>query len=153
MRAYIFHRHLFFFFVLLYLAAVFHGPRMGRSEFYPFFNWSLFSHTGSIRNAVVLIVDDINGVKLEKPTIYYYLPRQLQARKGVRLSKLLVDIHKALHNNDQTRYRHYVNILREEYFRSMRSATFRIAIIEYNPTERLKTGEFEIKKVLSELST
>lgn len=150
MREYLFRRRILIFLVLGYVMVSLYGPKMGRSEFYPFFNWNLFSYTHSIRHDVVVIVHSINGVNLEKPTIYFYVRDKFTrtASDEIRLRKLLWDLWGHHRKGNQKQVDKFLDIIRSKYFSEVRAAEYEIALIKYNPLERLKTGKIEYSRTI-----
>ncbi len=150
MREYLFRRQILLFLVIGYVFASLSGPRLGRAEFYPFFHWGLFSYTHSIRSDVVVLVHSINGVSLKEPTIYYYIPNRFVRPSGekIRLRKLLWGLWSAHRKGNQKRVEKLLNIIKSKYFSEVRTAEYEIAIIKYNPIERLKTGKFESRTII-----
>ena len=150
MREYLFRRRILIFLVIGYALAALYGPRLGRSEFYPFFNWDLFSYTHSIRHDVVVLVHSINGEALEEPTIYFYVPNHFLLTGGekIRLRKLLWDLWKHHRNGDQKQVEKLLTIIRSKYFSAVRAAEYEIALIQYNPIVRLKTGKIEFSRTI-----
>lgn len=153
-REYHFRRHILFFLVIGYVFASLFGPRLGRSEFYPFFNWDLFSYAHSIRYDVVVLVHSINDVDLKEPTIYFYIPNTFDQTQGdkIRLRKLLWDLWRYYGKGNQKRVETFLNIIRNQYFSRVRAAEYEIALIKYDPIERLKTGKFEILRTITKAS-
>ena len=113
MRGYLFRRRILICLVIGYTLAALYGPRLGRSEFYPFFNWDLFSYTHSTRHDVVVFVHSIDGVALDKPTIYFYVRNQFHLTGGeqIRLRKLLWDLWKHHRKGDQKQVEKLLNIV------------------------------------------
>ena len=150
MRGYLFRRRILILFVIGYVIASLYGPRLGRSEFYPFFNWDLFSYTHSIRHDVVVLVHSINGIALEEPTNYFYVPNQLaQSSRGeIRLRKMLWTLWSHQREGNQEQVAKLLKILRSRYFSEVKSAEFEIALIKYNPIERQKTGKIEFSRTI-----
>jgi len=153
-REYHFRRHILFFLVIGYVFASLYGPRLGRSEFYPFFNWDLFSYPHSIQYDVVVLVHSINDVDLKEPTIYFYIPNTFDQTQGdkVRLNKLLRDLWRYHGKGNRKRVEMFLNIIRKQYFSGVGAALKENAIIKYDPMVRLKTGKFEILRTIVKIS-
>ena len=150
MREYLFRRRILIFLVIGYVVASLYGPRLGRAEFYPFYNWDLFSYTHSMRHDVVVLIHSINGVALEKPTIYFYVPDRFVRTTGeeISLRKLLWDLWSRHREGNQSQVQKHLNIIRSKYFSEVRAAEYEIALIKYNPIERLKTGKIEYSRTI-----
>ena len=135
-----------------YTAGIFEGPKFGRTEFYPFFSWSLFSYTHSIRNDVAILVRKIDGNTLAKPTSYYNLPARFTHFPGgkVRMRKMLSDIYAANVNQDRAHQNRLIRKYENIYFRSANSVEYQFSVIRYEPIERLKTGKFEVVRTIHE---
>ncbi len=149
-RVYLFRRRILICLIIGYVLAALYGPRLGRSEFYPFFNWDLFSYTHSTRYDFVVIVHSIDGVDLKEPTIYFYVPNHFIMPDGekIRLRKLLGDLWGHKRKGDRKQVEKLLSIIRSKYFSSIGSAEYEIAFIRYNPIERLKTGKIEFSKTI-----
>ena len=153
MGAYRLRCHFVWVFALLYVAAAFLGPRLGRSEFYPFFNWSLFSYTHSVRSFPVVLIHEINGKRFEKPVLYHDIGRELLTYPGgspIRLNKMLYDLRSAQERGDSTRADALLKNIRGNYFRRAISAEYEIAMILYNPIGRYNNkSAFHVWKSLA----
>ena len=151
MGAYTVRRHLLMFFMVGYVAAALFGPNLGRSEFYPFFNWGLFSYTHSVRSDVVVLVHSINGKRFEEPVLYYDLPERFVHFPGgkVRLNKLLRDLRSAQWRGDTGRADELLGNIRDNYFLRVNSAEFEIAVIWYNPIGRYRNGKFIVTRTMT----
>ena len=150
MRDYLFRRRILICLVIGYTLAALYGPRLGRSEFYPFFNWSLFSYAHSTRHDIVVFVHSIDGVALEEPTIYFYVPNRFVMNGGeqIRLRKLLWELWSHRRKGDQKQVEKLLNIIRSNFFSTVGAAEYEIALIRYNPIERLKTGKIEFSRTI-----
>jgi hypothetical protein len=126
------------------------GPRHGRAEFYPFFSWNLFSHSVPIRNDAVLLVKEVDGASLERPTAFYDLGHFFAAAKSkdIRLAKMIDNLVYAERVGDQALSDRLLEVIRSTFLSEAKSAVFEIAVITYNPVERYRTGKITGVKVL-----
>ena len=149
-RKYLFRQHLICIFVVGYIIASQYGPRLGRAEFYPFFNWELFSYTDSIRRDIVLRVHSINGEDLEEPTMYFSVPNHFSRTQGekIRLRKLLLDLWQHYRQGDRERVAKFLDVVRDRYFSEVGAAEYEVSLIQYNPIERFRTGKFEVSRTI-----
>ena len=144
--------HLVAILVVGYVVGFSQGPKLGRPEFYPFFSWSLFSYTHSTRNEIAVLVHTLNGQPLEKPVSYYDLPKKFTNFPGgkIRMRKMLLDLIAAASKGDQMRQRELLKKYENVYFRNIGSVDYRLALINYNPIEKLNSGTYEISQIIYE---
>lgn len=126
------------------------GPKNGRAEFYPFFNWSLFTNASDVRHDIVLIIHAIDGAQLPEPTLFFDLPEVFTAaaNRDSRLAKFLDDYAAAHVHQDAPRITQLQAVLAERYLGDVQSVTYDLAVIRYQPVERYRTGEIMNVQVL-----
>ena len=144
--------HLIGILIVGYLLGVAQRPQSGRSELYPFFSWSLFSYTHSMRNDIIVQLHQIDGNQLDNPVSYYDLPKKLTNFPGgkIRMRKMLFDLNSANVSKDEIRRAELIEKYENTYFRNMRSVRYKIVVIDYDPIKRLNNGEFELGWVVHE---
>lgn len=119
------------------------GPKEGRAEFYPFFDWSLFTYASNIRKDVVLIVREIDEKPLAEPTYFFDMPTKFStAKKRDSAFGKFLDDYAFAHLGGQTEREMYLeNILANRYLSEASSIKFDLAVITYDPIQRYKTGD------------
>ncbi|MDX8513513.1 hypothetical protein [Mesorhizobium captivum] len=129
--------------LFLYPVISLFGPAHGHDEFYPFFRWNLFSASAEIRGDSVIIIKEIGGVPLAKPTIFYDLgPYFAAARtKDVRLAKLLDNLVRAERSGDHAVSDHLTSVINETFMPDQAQVKYDVAVITYNALQRYRTGE------------
>ena len=138
-------------FLLLYPVLAYYGPKNGRAEFYPFFNWSLFTNASDVRSEVVLILQQINGERLAEPAYFYDMKEQFfAARRGDASFAKLLDDYVRFHAVGQSEELERLQaIFFNRYMPEVHSVGYDIAIIEYEPDVRYQTGQILDIYVLS----
>jgi hypothetical protein len=130
-------------FLFLYPVLAYYGPKNGRAEFYPFFNWSLFTNASDVRSDVVLMVKQINGELLAEPAYFYDMKEQFfAARRGDASFAKLLDDYVRFHTRGQSEeITRLEAIFFNRYMPEVSSVSYDIAIIEYEPDVRYRTGQ------------
>lgn len=143
MQRYLFLRALAPTAILLYalLALGMTNARSG-TEFYPFFNWSLFSNASAIKKDVVVIVRSVNGQVLAEPKLFYDLPNVFySARTGdSRFGKALNRLNHSVLAGDQQTEAALRAVIEVTFMREARQMKYDLAVITYNPLDRYKSG-------------
>ena len=133
-------------FLMIYPLCAYFGPRDGRAEFYPFFNWSLFTNASDIRTDVVLMIHEVNGKALAEPALFYDMKDQFGAaeRRDSRLAKLIGDYAAGRFRNQNV----LENVIFNRYMPEVQSIAYDVAVIQYRPDVRYRTGEIMRTKVI-----
>lgn len=129
--------------IVAYPILAYYGPKNGRAEFYPFFNWSLFTHASDVRSDVVLFVRELNGTVFEEPRLMFSMPDDFAVvrARDAQLPKFLDDYTKAHLGNDDLEVQRMEAVLLNRYLPEAASIGYDLALIRYAPTLRYKTGE------------
>ena len=122
--------------------AVFGGILSDKYEYFPFFNWSLFSYVSDIRHLCELEIISINGRVLDPPANFYALPQDFEAArtKDSTVLKLLQKIANAKAAGDQQRFEELREVLDHTYLSSRSDVVYRLVVNEYHPIERWRDG-------------
>ncbi len=130
-------------FLLFYPLLAYLGPRDGRAEFYPFFNWSLFTNASDVRFDIVLIVQEVNGETLSEPTLFFDMKDQFaSAKRGdSQLAKLIDDYANARYRNQTNAAEEMESVIFDRYMPEIQSVAYDVAVIRYHPALRYRTGE------------
>jgi hypothetical protein len=134
--------------VALY-AAIANEPRFSRyQEFYPFFDWSLFSYSSSTRHDNALLVRSVNGQPLARPAPVSARPDLFPNAHGdVNFMKAIRSLGGAAdagRSDDHDRLQAFVET---KYLSSVESAQYDLVLIKYNPIERYRDrSKYEIAR-------
>ena len=128
--------------VLAYAATASSMSYIQNTEVFPFFNWSLFSSASNPKTDVVMIVRSIDGKTLARPTLFYTL-RSFQAARSrdSRFLKTLDKLYIAVKRGDPNAERRLRNLVENVYMAEADHAEYDLAVIQFDPIERLRTGE------------
>jgi hypothetical protein len=123
-----------------------------KKEFYPFFNWSLFSKSGTPRTDQVLLIKSINGRELASPTLFYDLPQEFSAaaRRNSRLAKTAERLNLAVEHRNELVEQALVELIETYFLREAEQVEYQLAVIEYDPIERYHSGELMAVAVVKE---
>jgi len=138
--------------VIFYPMIAFLAPTNGRAEFYPFFAWHLFAKTSSHKADVVLLVHEIEGVRLDEPTLFFELRDDFAAARGedIQLAKLLDDYVFAVARGDSEMMASLDEVIENTYLKDRVHVRYDVAIIYYHPIERYTDGKItDIRTVAS----
>ncbi|MEM0987562.1 MAG: hypothetical protein AAGK00_01680 [Pseudomonadota bacterium] len=129
--------------------AIIGGARGG--EFFPVFNWSLFS---SVRNPTVRLEIEVSriGDELFNPPVNFFeLPDHFPAAKerDVRLIKGSRG-YLALKRDKHEHAEIFLDRLEQRYFAIGKPVTYRLVAVAYDPVERYHSGEVIGKETISE---
>lgn len=121
------------------------GPRQGRAEFYPFFQWNLFSISTDKAGDAVVVVQEIDGKQLPTPALFFDLGDYFSAakRKDIRLGKMLDNLVAAEVSGNRALSDKLSQVIEKTYLAEARQAKYAVAVIYYHPIVRYKTGRME----------
>lgn len=136
--------------VLTYATMALLGTQLNGREVFPFFNWSLFPSASNPKSDAVLIVTAIDGQKLAKPTLFFDLPDRFAAaeNKDIKLAKALDRLAFAVRREDKATESGLKATIEALYLRDAESVEYDLAIISYNPIDRLNTGAIQSETIL-----
>jgi hypothetical protein len=155
MKSYNFLKYFIIAFLVFYFAAglsteVFLKGK--QKEFIPLFSWFLFDHVPSERsnNRYAVLVLEFNGKKLSSPLLYdeaYGIVNEPQSPKARELIKRLGE---SIERGEDWQIQRLRSQLEQIYL--PKAIRYQIAVINYQPLKRIKTGEFE-KRVVGEFES
>jgi hypothetical protein len=132
-----------------YVGVVFYKGRLddSRPEVFPFFNWSLFSSSGSLRAENAVLVRSIDGRTLPSPRLYYDMKETFVHAKlrDVNFAKAVQSLGQALHAHNEESVARMRSVIEQRYMADVSSAKYDVVLLTYDPIRRLRTGE--IKKI------
>ena len=124
------------------IVAVFATPKETEPDIFPFFDWSLFSNSANPKGDVVLVIREIDGVPLEKPTFFYALPDRFAAARdrNILVRKALIRLLFGLRTGDGDLVNRQRRLIEDNFLGEAKSAKYDIYNIRFDPIERLNTG-------------
>ncbi|GJL90677.1 hypothetical protein [Hyphococcus sp.] len=137
MRAYRTRLALFTVFLAVYTLVANEPYFARRTELFPFFNWSLFSHSTTVRTNTTLAFTSLNGVAFDKPVLANAMIEELPwVRRNIDFKKTVWSFGDALMNNKDADAARLRAFLEEQYFGAVRSAEYQLVLVEYNALDR-----------------
>ena len=130
---------------LIYAAVAFAARPPGQIEFFPFFNWSLFTFGQMQRADIVLLVRSIDGQKLPQPAQFYDLKHIFPAAraKDSSLMKLLDRWRAATLNGEHSTADEIRAVVEDTFMTGAASVEYELVVIGYDPLRRIKDGTIE----------
>lgn len=128
-------------------------PRFSRyQELFPFFNWSLFSYSGSIRTDMTVAFTSINGTAFEEPkligSLYDEFPLIV---RNVNFNKAIWHLYEARVNGRDADAERIRASVESNYFSHLREAEYKVVRIRYRPIDRYKDpSKVAIESVVGE---
>ena len=144
-------RQLAAFIICLYALVAILAMRPDGLETFPFFNWSLFSKSSNLRYDVVVRVHSIDGRQFSSPRLYYEMGETfLHARKrDPNLFKIADRLNIAVRTDDDAAVAKLRELIERRYMAEAGAATYDVALLIYDPIERLRTGAVDRVFVLA----
>lgn len=137
--------------VLAYAAVAITATSVRHNELFPFFNWSLFSTSSNPKFDTVLIVRSIDGKPLQRPQLFYSLTDHFGAARtrDSRLAKALDRWANAILTGDDTTSISLKRVTEQTFMREAKSVDYDVAVIRFDPIERLNNGIIRETKILA----
>lgn len=143
-------------FAVLALAYVFLANALGplgknRFEFFPFFNWSLFTHaTSAVKHDYAIYVDKIDGRPLPHPTLIYSLKSKFKAvRDGISLRKATLTLAFAILEKNDKKILRVRTMIERTYLRGPKRFSYTVRHVTYKPLERYRNGKVTPLEILA----
>lgn len=119
-------------------------------EFFPFFNWSLFSYSSSVRYDSTFAITSLDGDVLDKTVLINQLHDEFpHLRRNIKFNKSIWHLAEAVQNEreqDEVRLRAFIE---DRYFHNIQTIGYDLVIIRYNPISRYRDrSHVEIVSVL-----
>ena len=140
------------FLLLGYLAMALKPGPAGTVEFYPFFNWSLFtSAPGERVTRPAILVRSIDGRAVEPPALFFDMTEDFRAagRREILVSKLAGNMRRAVGRGDAETVERLRGVLERSYMSEVERAEYDLVLISYDPLIRLHTGQIDSVAVLA----
>ena len=130
---------------LLYAAVAFAARPPGQIEFFPFFNWSLFTFGQMQRADIVLLVHAVNGERLSKAAPFYDLKDIFPAAraKDPSLMKLLDRWVAAIRSGDESEANDIRAVVENTFMSGAATVDYDLAVVRYDPLRRIRDGTID----------
>lgn len=131
------------------------GARSPRGEYFPVFNWSLFSHVGSVRGLAEIRVHSIGDTRFEKPADYFTLDSYFASarNRSTDLRKSLDRFGRAYMSGRAQEADEWRRLVELRHLSGRGRVKYEIVGTEFNPLERWKTGRVRREFVLGQFET
>jgi len=132
-------------FIAGYIGLANMNPPQYKTEIYPFFNWSLYSHSSApIVTRIELKVLSINEEMIDPPERYFSLKSQFHSasQQDSRLIKLLRNMYTALENNDTKQLAAIRSIVESHFLTEANTADYKLVKLTYDPLDAIVTGDY-----------
>jgi hypothetical protein len=141
MTGYVVRKYVLFAFVAAYsVVAVWGGEVSPRREFFPVFNWSLFTHLYPMQNAPELYVLSIGGRAFPKPVNYFELGRYFESarmRSSV-VPKTLLQLSRAVSAKDAAEVARLRAIIETRHLAGHGPVEYEVRNVRFMAVERWK---------------
>jgi hypothetical protein len=131
-------------FVLTYAVVAFWGGKTSpRGEFFPVFNWSLFTYVKPERSLLELYVLRIGDRTFERPVNYFeldaYFPSARQ--RSTDLRKTMEGISNAAQHGDREQLERLRRVLETRHLSGQGPVLYEIRRVKFRPLQRWRTGK------------
>jgi len=142
-QRYLTQRRIILLFVAAYVAVAYLGGRMSpRGEFFPVFNWSLFTYVAETRSLPEVYVYRIGNERFASPRPYSELGAYFElARKRSTDGKKILE--RALRAREPEERRQLVRVLENRLFDGQAQVDYEIRIVRFNPLHRWRDGAIQ----------
>jgi hypothetical protein len=120
------------------------GRLSARGEFFPVFNWSLFTYVDAYPLLAELHVISIGDKRFDKPINYFQLGSYYDAarRRSSGVSKAVVRLHIALRLKDAAQVTRMRKVIEKGYLSGHGPVEYEIRSVRFNPIERWKNKAY-----------
>lgn len=141
--------------VVVYVVIAYEGGHTERHQYFPAFNWSLFSYVNATPSLVELHVKRIGDQTFDPPVNYFELGSYfLSARNhSTQLTKNVGLLAWASQNGDKQRAETLRKLIELQDLSGHGIVEYQLVRVEFNPIERWKTGRKQHETVLAEYQT
>jgi hypothetical protein len=156
MQSYTTRKGIIFLFVVAYgLVAYLGGKTSPRGEYFPVFNWSLFTHVAPVRGLLEVHVSRIGDRVFEQPVNFFELDQYFPTaqKRSTDLKKTLEQIARAAQRGDEKKVAALRGILEQRHLGGHGTVAYEIRYVVFRPLERWKTGRVMRQRVLASFET
>lgn len=131
-------------FVIVYVAVAHWGSTASANrEFFPVFNWSLFTHVYPVQELPELHVLSIGDTKFPKPISYFELDSYFESARlrSIVVTKTLSRLRAALLRNDEAEVARLRTIIETRHLAGHGPVEYEIRTLKYRPVDRWKNKD------------
>jgi hypothetical protein len=141
-------------FVCFYAIVAIEAARVGGREFYPFFNWSLFSYGTAHQVDITLRIKAIDGDELEPPRFIYEMKDRLEVAKKQdgMLFKVIDSFYLAIRKGDRDEANRLRAVIENRFLGDAGTMEYDLILIGFDPIERLRSGKIDETHVVESYS-
>jgi hypothetical protein len=151
MKGYTARKYVLAAFVLVY-AAIAHwgGMTSPDREFFPVFNWSLFTHVYPVQELPELRVVSIGGKTFPEPVNFFELDTYFESARlrSIIVTKTLSRIRAAIHRQDAEEVARLRKIIESRHLAGHGPVEYEIRTVKYRPVDRWKNKDHVVKETL-----
>jgi hypothetical protein len=144
MRGYTARKYLLAVFISVYgIVAYWGGEASRRGEFFPVFNWSLFTHIYSLQTLPELHIVSLGGQKFPKPVNYFELPTHFESAR-LRASvvpKTVAQLYRAILRDDQAEIARLRRIIELRHLKGHGEVEYEICVVRFMAVDRWKNRD------------
>jgi hypothetical protein len=156
MQGYSARKRLLVLFVLTYAVVAFWGGKTSpRGEFFPVFNWSLFTHVSDVRTLIELYVVRIGDRSFERPINYFELDEYFPTAAGrsADIRKTLDRLVHAVRRGDKPQMDKLLRVLESQHLSGHGPVLYEIRSVEFRPIQRWRTGKVISNTLMSRIES
>jgi hypothetical protein len=138
-------------FVLAYTVVAHWGWEASpRREFFPVFNWSLFTHVYPLQTLPELHVLSIGDTKLATPVNYFELDAYFESARlrSIIVTKTLGRLQAALLRNDEAEVARLRKIIETRHLSGHGPVEYEICAVRFEPLERWKNRDHIVEQTV-----
>jgi hypothetical protein len=138
-------------FVMLYVAiAHWGGIRSPDREFFPVFNWSLFTHVYPVQELPELRVVSIGDKTFPEPVNFFELDSYFESARlrSIIVTKTLSRLRAAILRKDEAEIARLRKIIETRHLSGHGPVDYEIRTVKYRPVERWKNRDHVVKETL-----
>ena len=143
-------------FLAAYVTVAFLGGRMSpRGEFFPVFNWSLFTYVHPVRALIELYVVRVGDKTFDKPVNYFELDDYFETARirSTDLKKTLERYDKAGSRNDTKEMEKLRGVIEAQHLSGHGPVEYEIRYVAFRPVDRWLHGRILEQQILARYST
>lgn len=131
------------------------GARSERGEYFPVFNWSLFTYVSSVRGLLELHVKRIGDHEFEHPVNYFELDEYFHtaSNRSTDLKKNLERLVRAKKRGDEAQVAALRKLIENRHLSGHGPVEYEIVYVVFSPVDRWKTGRVMRESVIAQWET
>jgi len=143
-------------FIVTYIIIAFLGGQHSRrGEYFPVFNWSLFTHVSSVRSLLELYVIQIGDEQFLEPIVYSELGAYFETARirSTNVKKTLERMAHAARAGDISGLDRIRSVLEKQYLSGRGIVRYEIHLVTFRPVERLRDGRVLERTLIARYTT